>query len=92
MYGRYFTSTGNLNKVAGYSSPDLDALFAQGRESTDPTARKATYAKVSQHLEANAAWIWMFSGFTYTVAAPKVTGYLPMANGSVQYLRSTSLP
>ena len=34
----------------------------------------------------------MFSGFTYTVAAPKVTGYLPMANGSVQYLRSTSLP
>src|SRR5690606_11403187 len=26
MYGRYFTSTGNLNEVAGYSSPELDAL------------------------------------------------------------------
>src|SRR5205085_2228138 len=31
MYGRYFTSDGNLNAVAGYSSPELDDLFDQGR-------------------------------------------------------------
>ena len=39
MYGRYFTSTGNLNKVAGYSSPELDALFAQGKPTSDRPRR-----------------------------------------------------
>lgn len=91
MYGRYFTSTGNLNKVAGYHSADLDALFAQGKQTSDPTARKAIYTKVSDNLEANAPWIWLFTGFTYTAASSKVSGFTPMANGSVQYLRTTSL-
>ena len=91
MYGRYFTSTGNLNKVAGYSSPDLDALFAQGKQSSDPNTRKGIYAKVSRNLEDNAAWIWLFTGYTYTVTSSKVTGFVPMSNGSVQYLRSTAL-
>jgi peptide/nickel transport system substrate-binding protein len=91
MYGRYFTSTGNLNKVAGYKSAELDALFTEGRISSDPAARKATYAKVSENLEANAPWIWLFTGFTYTAASSKVSGYIPMSNASVQYLRSTSL-
>lgn len=91
MYGRYFTSTGNLNKVAGYNSSELDTLFAAGRQSSDPTARKATYKKISDNLEANAPWIWLFTGFTYTAASSKVSGYIPMANASIQYLRSTSL-
>ncbi|MGV8850657.1 MAG: ABC transporter substrate-binding protein [Propionibacteriaceae bacterium] len=91
MYGRYFTSTGNLNKVAGYSSSELDGLFAQGRQSSDPSVRKATYSKIGENLEANAPWIWLFTGFTYTAASSKVSGYVPMANASVQYLRSTSL-
>ena len=46
MYGRYFTSTGNLNKVAGYSSPELDALFAQGKTTSDTAARKQIYTRV----------------------------------------------
>ena len=54
MYGRYFTSTGNLNKVAGYSSPELDALFAQGKTTSDTAARKQIYTKMSDALEANA--------------------------------------
>jgi len=91
MYGRYFTSTGNLNKVAGYSSSDLDALFAQGRQSSDTATRKDTYKKISDNLEANAAWIWLFTGYQYTVTSSKVTGYTPMANASIQFLRSTSL-
>src|SRR5439155_25920517 len=57
MYGRYFTSTGNLNKVAGCSSPALDALFAQGKAAADPAARKVIYQQVSAELENNAAWV-----------------------------------
>jgi peptide/nickel transport system substrate-binding protein len=91
MYGRYFTSTGNLNAVAGYSSPELDALFAEGKQSSDPDERKAIYEQVSDHLEDNAAWIWLFTSYTYTATAADVQGFTPMVNGSLQYLRTTSV-
>ncbi|HEX4814492.1 MAG TPA: ABC transporter substrate-binding protein [Nonomuraea sp.] len=90
-YGRYFTSDGNLNKVAGYSSPELDELFADGKATTDQAARKAIYDRVAAHLEENAAWIWLFSGYTYTATTSGVRGFQPMANGSLQYLRTTSV-
>ncbi|MGM1018682.1 MAG: ABC transporter substrate-binding protein [Actinomycetota bacterium] len=91
MYGRYFTSTGNLNQVAGYSSPELDGLFAAGRETADAEERAAIYEQVSDHLEDNAAWIWLFTSFSYTATDATVSGFTPMANGSLQYLRTTSV-
>ncbi len=91
MYGRYFTSTGNLNKVAGYASPELDQLFAQGKATADPAQRKPIYTKISNHLENNAVWIWLFSSYEYTASTAGVKGYTPMANGSFQFLRETSL-
>ncbi|WP_433429818.1 ABC transporter substrate-binding protein [Nonomuraea sp. CA-141351] len=90
-YGRYFTSKGNLNKVAGYSSPELDKLFAEGKATTDEAARKAIYDQVSAKLEENAPWIWLFSGYTYTATTAGVQGFVPMASGSLQYLRTTSV-
>jgi peptide/nickel transport system substrate-binding protein len=91
MYGRYFTGTGNLNDVAGYTSPELDALFAQGKATADPEARKTIYARVSRELEDNAAWVWLFTSFTYTATAPEVSGFTPMANGSLKFLRETTV-
>ena len=91
MYGRYFTSTGNLNKVAGYSSPELDQLFAQGQATNDVGQRKQIYRQVSDLLESNAVWIWLFSSYTYTATTAGVHGFTPMANGSLQFLRETSL-
>jgi len=91
MYGRYFTSTGNLNKVAGYSSPTLDQLFVQGRASSDPAVRKPIYQKIGEELENNAAWIWLFTSYNYTATLPNVSGFIPMSNNSLQYLRTTSL-
>ncbi len=91
MYGRYFTSTGNLNTVAGFASDELDALFAQGKSTSDPDARKAIYADISRYLEDNAVWVWLFTSYTYTATTPDVSGFIPMANNSFQYLRQTSL-
>ena len=90
-YGRYFTSTGNLNKVAGYSSPELDALFAKGKATQDPAQRKEIYAEVSKQLEDNAAWIWTFTGYTYTATTSNVGGFKPMATGGLQFLRTTTV-
>ncbi|TDE59253.1 ABC transporter substrate-binding protein [Nonomuraea mesophila] len=90
-YGRYFTSDGNLNKVAGYSSPELDKLFAEGKATTDQAARKPIYDRIAAHLEDNAAWVWLFAGYTYTATTSNVQGFVPMASGSLQYLRTTSV-
>jgi len=90
-YSRYFTSTGNLNKIAGFSSPELDQLFAKGKQTADPAQRKAIYTQISNILESNAVWIWMFTAYTYTATTSGVGGFVPMANQSMQYLRSTSL-
>lgn len=91
MYVRYFTSTGNLNKVAGYSSSTLDDFFAAGKATDDAAEREAIYQDVSDELEDNAAWIWMFTGYNYTATSRDVTSYTPMANNSVQFLRETTL-
>lgn len=91
MYSRYFTSKGNLNKVAGYSSPKLDQLFAAGKATTDQKQREEIYAQVSAELESNAPWVWLFTGFTYTATTDQVKGFVPMANGSLQYLRTTTV-
>lgn len=90
MYNRYFISTGNLNKVAGYSSPELDQLFAEGKATTDLSQRQAIYKQISEQLEDNAAWVWLYTPISYTVTANGVSGFTPMPNGSLQGLRSTS--
>ncbi|MDP9027194.1 MAG: ABC transporter substrate-binding protein [Actinomycetota bacterium] len=91
MYGRYFTSTGNLNKVAGYSSPGLDKLFVEGRSTTKVADRKAIYTKISAQLTDNAAWVWLFSSYQYTATTTTVAGFTPMSNGSLQFLRETAV-
>lgn len=91
MYTRYFTSTGNLNKVAGYSSPKLDTLFAQGRATSNVAKRKAIYTQISKTLESQGVWVWMFTSFDYYAVSPKVHNFVPMANESLQYLRQTTL-
>lgn len=90
-YGRYFTSTGNLNAVAGYSSPALDGLFAAGRASNDLDERTEIYSEIAAELEDQAAWVWLFTSFNYTATAAGVDGFTPMANGSMQFLRDVTL-
>lgn len=90
-YGRYFTSTGNLNSVAGYSSDTLDALFEQGRTTSDLAEREAIYADVSAELEEQAVWVWLFTSFNYTATAEGVAGFVPMPNGSLQHLRDVTI-
>lgn len=52
---------------------------------------KAIYDEVSAELENNAAWIWLFTAYTYTATTDNVDGFVPMANGSLQYLRTTTI-
>lgn len=91
MYRRYFTSKGNLNKVAGYSSATLDELFDKGVETSSPATRKAVYKQISAELENQAVWVWLFTAYDYQIYTPKLVGFTPMANSSLLTLRSASL-
>lgn len=91
MYTRYFPSTGNLNKVAGYSSATMDALFLKGKATGRAVERKAIYKQISQELEDNAVWIWLFAPYEYRAAAKNVTGFIPLATGSLIELRVVDL-
>jgi peptide/nickel transport system substrate-binding protein len=91
MYARYFTSDGNLNDVATYSSDTLDDLFAAGRAETDQDARAEIYAEISRELLDASPWAWLFTGFEYRVLQPEVSGFVPMPTGSLKSLRTVDI-
>ena len=91
MYTRYFTSTGNLNKVAGYSSATLDALFTKGKASGSVVVRKQVYADITKELQNNAVWVWLFSPYEYRAMTKNVKGFIPLATGSLLELRKASI-
>ena len=45
MYGREVTSTGNHNKVAGYTATDQDPQLAEGKQSSDPAERTRLFGQ-----------------------------------------------
>lgn len=78
MYVRYWTATGNLQKVAAYIDDTLDSLMAQGKVETDPAARFEIFAEFQRHLVEMAPWIWLYNGYEYTAQQPYVTDFVPM--------------
>jgi peptide/nickel transport system substrate-binding protein len=91
MYARYFTSTGSFNKVAGYSSPTLDSLFAQGIATTNTTQRKAIYQEISQQLVDNAAWIWLYTPEYYIAVNTSVHGFEARTDADLSFLWKASI-
>jgi peptide/nickel transport system substrate-binding protein len=91
MLYRYWHSTGNLQSVSKYNSPELDAMLTEARTISDPEQRKAIYTEFSQELVDAAPWIWMYVGYQYRIMQPYVKGYTSLANGAATYLRETWL-
>jgi peptide/nickel transport system substrate-binding protein len=91
MLYRYWHSTGNLQVVSKYNTPELDALLTQARQTTDPEKRKDLYTQISTKLVDVAPWIWLYVPNQYRIMQPYVQGYVSMANGSAVFLRQTWL-
>ncbi|MFJ4221793.1 ABC transporter substrate-binding protein [Curtobacterium luteum] len=91
MYGRYFTSTGNFNTVAGYHSATLDKLFAEGKTTTDASKRKSIYQQISTELTDNAAWVWLYTGRQYIAQNTAVSGFVPKTNAGLDTLWQTAI-
>ena len=69
----------------------LNAVKALGKATQDEAKRKQIYTQISKHLEDNAVWIWLFTSFNYTATNSSVQGFTPMANGSLQSLKTTTV-
>jgi peptide/nickel transport system substrate-binding protein len=88
---RWWYSTGNLQSVTKYSTPEIDAELTAAREMTDFQKRKAIYGQISQQLVTASPWVWTYVGYLYRVMQPYVEGYIPLSTGSDMYLRQTWL-
>jgi peptide/nickel transport system substrate-binding protein len=86
MYARYFTSDGNLNEVAGYSSAELDQLLQEGRAETDTPQRQEIFQRFSSELLEASPWVWLFTGYDYRLVGNDVAGYEPDPSGSLDML------
>jgi peptide/nickel transport system substrate-binding protein len=91
MFYRYWHSTGNLNNVAAYNSPDIDKLLDQGRATADPDKRKPIYDQIQQKLADAAPWVWLYVGYEYRIMQPYVKGFTALPNGSMIYMHDTWL-
>ncbi|MGD0984405.1 MAG: ABC transporter substrate-binding protein [Acidimicrobiales bacterium] len=93
MYGRYFGQKADLGVPAGYSSPRLQNLLAEGDESSSAAKRMTYYQELSATLTRNAVWVWLFSSYDYAVLGKGVDGFtfLPSLTDSLQTLALTSV-
>ncbi len=89
MFIRYWSSKGNLNKVAAYNDSMLDDLLAQGQKETDATKRVGIYQDLAKHLVDESPWIWLYNGYEYRAMQDKVQGYIGTPLVSIYYLRQT---
>ncbi len=90
-YAKYFASTGNFQNVAALTSPELDALFAEGQATTDPEARVPIYNEISQILLDESPWVWLYRGYRFQVRVPELEGFVPHPTGSLKSLRDVTL-
>ncbi len=76
LFGSKFAGQGYFNP-GGYSSPVTDKALQDGRDGTDPVARKAAYATFQRQLAADAPWVFLtYLQHTYVVRSG-VTGVSP---------------
>jgi peptide/nickel transport system substrate-binding protein len=91
MYARYFTSAGTFNKVAGYSSPTLNSLFAQGIATTNTAQRQKIYQEISQQLVDNAVWVWLYTPEYYIAVNTGVHGFQARTDADLSMLWQASI-
>jgi peptide/nickel transport system substrate-binding protein len=89
MFVRYWSSQGNLNKVAAYNDSMLDDLLAKGQAETDPQKRVSVYQDFEKHLVDASPWIWTYVGYEYRAMQDTVQGYISTPLVSIAYLRQT---
>ena len=74
---RYFRSDGLYNFSQYASTPTLDHLLTEGRETIDPSQRSKIYSQACQILADQVPWIPLYWLPGLVATASNVHGFLP---------------
>lgn len=68
--------TDSMLNAGKYSNPEVDAYFAQAKQTLDPVGRGELYAQASTLITEDAAWLFVVSDRNPRVLAPDVEGFV----------------
>ena len=72
--------------VARFNSPTIDVALDHERTTTDAKQRDEDFATIAAELNKGVPYLWLERAHWTIAANPKVNGFLPAKNGSIQTL------
>ncbi|GAB2907321.1 ABC transporter substrate-binding protein [Rhodococcus aerolatus] len=79
-----FVGTGGSQNVAGYSSPQMDALLTQARQSQDPAERARLYGQVTDLLHTDDPIVYLYRQSNLTGVGPTAKGVQVFPDGVIR--------
>jgi len=78
-------ATGAGRNFVGYSNPEVDRLFAEGRRELDREKRAVIYAKIQEILYDDQPYTWLFWRNSFHGFSKKLRGYVFSPRGPFNY-------
>lgn len=87
ILGASLMSTTQLAQVAGINNPDLDKLYVQGQQETDPAKRALVYQNVCKVMNQEVMWGPMWVAQRFGAVSKKVSNFIwtPAPGGGRYY-------
>jgi peptide/nickel transport system substrate-binding protein len=83
-----FVATGGSQNVAGYSSPKVDGLLRQARESQNPAQRRTFYGQLQTALQDDAPLVYIYRQRNLTGVSKKLSGVQVFPDGIIRVARA----
>jgi peptide/nickel transport system substrate-binding protein len=77
--------TGEMRNYSGYSNPEVDRLFAEGRRELDRAKRAEKYARIQELLYEDQPYTWLFWRNSFYGFSNQLRGYVFSPRGPYNY-------
>jgi peptide/nickel transport system substrate-binding protein len=77
--------TGEMRNYSGYSNPEVDRLFAEGRRELDRAKRAQKYARIQELLYEDQPYTWLFWRNSFYGFSKDLRGYVFSPRGPYNY-------
>ncbi|MFM7244286.1 MAG: peptide-binding protein [Planctomycetaceae bacterium] len=77
--------TGEMRNYCGYSNPEVDRLFAEGRRELDRSRRAEKYARIQEILSEDQPYTWLFWRNSFYGFSKSLRGYVFSPRGPYHY-------
>jgi peptide/nickel transport system substrate-binding protein len=77
--------TGEMRNYCGYSNPEVDRLYAEGRRELDRGRRAGKYARIQEILYEDQPYTWLFWRNSFYGFSKDLRGYVFSPRGPYHY-------